>query len=64
MENQILETENTKPHNPHDRFTRSTVGNPIYASDFLLHYAPPIVAKYVDLEHLKAAPTHFLNKQL
>ncbi|MDR1382420.1 MAG: Rpn family recombination-promoting nuclease/putative transposase, partial [Planctomycetaceae bacterium] len=64
MDNQILETEDQQSHNPHDRFARATVGDPLYAGDFLRHYAPPAVAKCVDLDHLEVAPTHFLSQRL
>jgi hypothetical protein len=66
-------TENTQtterktgkqPNNPHDRFARTTIGNPLYSSDFLKHYTDPIVAKYVHLDQLVAAPTHYLSNQL
>ncbi|MDR1493922.1 MAG: Rpn family recombination-promoting nuclease/putative transposase [Planctomycetaceae bacterium] len=64
VENQISEIKSQKPHNPHDKFARGTVGNPAYASGFLLNYAPPVVAEFVDLEYLEATPTHFLSPQL
>ncbi|MDR0705074.1 MAG: Rpn family recombination-promoting nuclease/putative transposase [Planctomycetaceae bacterium] len=52
------------PNNPHDRFAGKTVGDPLYAADFLKHYADPIVARHVHLEHLIAAPTHHLSNEL
>ncbi|MDR2117279.1 MAG: Rpn family recombination-promoting nuclease/putative transposase [Planctomycetaceae bacterium] len=51
-------------NNPHDRFAKKTVGNPLYAADFLKHYADPIVARHVHLNHLVAVPTHYLNSEL
>ncbi|MDR2171933.1 MAG: Rpn family recombination-promoting nuclease/putative transposase, partial [Planctomycetaceae bacterium] len=45
-----------QPRNPHDRFTRKTVGNPIYAGDFLKNYANPELAEFVDLDNLKIGP--------
>ncbi|MDR3198114.1 MAG: Rpn family recombination-promoting nuclease/putative transposase, partial [Planctomycetaceae bacterium] len=39
-------------NNPHDRFAKKTVGNPMYAADFLKHYADPIVAQHVHLDQL------------
>ncbi|MDR2705088.1 MAG: Rpn family recombination-promoting nuclease/putative transposase [Planctomycetaceae bacterium] len=53
-----------KPNNPHDRFARKTLGNPLYAADFLKHYVDPIVAQYVHLDRLVAAPTHYLSDEL
>ncbi|MDR0705177.1 MAG: Rpn family recombination-promoting nuclease/putative transposase [Planctomycetaceae bacterium] len=53
-----------QPNNPHDRFARKTLGNPLYASDFLKHYADPIVARHVQLDQLVAAPTHYLSNEL
>ncbi|MDR3197444.1 MAG: Rpn family recombination-promoting nuclease/putative transposase, partial [Planctomycetaceae bacterium] len=55
---------NKQPNNPHDRFARKTVGNPVYAADFLKYYADPIVAEYVNLDRLTAAPTHYLTNEL
>jgi hypothetical protein len=40
------------------------LGNPSYASDFLKHYATPIILQFVDLDHLIAAPTHYLSNEL
>ncbi|MDR2756270.1 MAG: Rpn family recombination-promoting nuclease/putative transposase [Planctomycetaceae bacterium] len=51
-------------NNPHDRFAKKTVGNPLYAADFLKHYADPIVAQHVHLDQLVAAPTHYLSNEL
>ncbi|MDR2170138.1 MAG: Rpn family recombination-promoting nuclease/putative transposase, partial [Planctomycetaceae bacterium] len=48
----------------HDRFTRKTVGNPIYAGDFLKNYANPELAEFVDLDNLKIGPTHYLTQDL
>ncbi|MDR1270691.1 MAG: Rpn family recombination-promoting nuclease/putative transposase [Planctomycetaceae bacterium] len=53
-----------QPHNPHDRFARKTLGNPVYASDFLKHYAGTVLTKYVNPDQLVAAPTHFLSNEL
>ncbi|MDR0611815.1 MAG: Rpn family recombination-promoting nuclease/putative transposase, partial [Planctomycetaceae bacterium] len=53
-----------QPNNPHDRFARKTLGNPLYASDFLKHYANPIIIQYVDLDKLVVAPTHYLSDKL
>jgi hypothetical protein len=51
-------------NNPHDRFAKKTVGNILYAPDFLKHYADPIVAQHVHLDHLVAAPTYYLSNEL
>ncbi|MDR2755271.1 MAG: Rpn family recombination-promoting nuclease/putative transposase [Planctomycetaceae bacterium] len=51
-------------NNPHDRFAKKTVGNPLYAADFLKYYADPIVAQHVRLDHLVAAQTHYLSSEL
>jgi hypothetical protein len=64
MESDTDKKTEMKPSNPHDRFAKKTVGNPLYASDFLKHYADPIVAKHVNLDHLQKAPTNFLSEQL
>jgi hypothetical protein len=50
--------------NPHDKFYRATIGNPLYAPDFLRNYADPVVAENVDLEHLRSAPTHQSTENL
>ncbi|MDR0704004.1 MAG: Rpn family recombination-promoting nuclease/putative transposase [Planctomycetaceae bacterium] len=53
-----------QPNNPHDRFAKKTLGNPLYAADFLKHYADPVIAQYVDLDQLVVAPTHYLTDEL
>jgi hypothetical protein len=58
------QSDNKQPNNPHDRFARKTVGNPVYASDFLKHYADPIIIEFVNLDRLIAAPTHYLTNEL
>jgi hypothetical protein len=63
-ENTITLKTEKLPNNPHDRFARKTVGNPLYAADFLKHYADPIVAQHVHLDQLVAAPTHHLSNEL
>jgi len=49
----------TKPpgQNPHDRFARKTMSDPLIAGDLLRHYTDPVIAKHVDLNHLKPEPT-------
>ena len=48
--------------NPHDYFGRKTIGDPIIAADFLRYYADdPVIAKYIDLDHLQAEPTQFFG---
>ena len=39
--------------NPHDRFARKVMGDPLIAADILRHYTDPVVAKYVDLDNLR-----------
>lgn len=53
-----------RPSNPHDRFCRHTAYNPFYAPDFLRSYGDPILAKYLDLDHLQEAPTTHLSDEL
>ncbi|MDR1052538.1 MAG: Rpn family recombination-promoting nuclease/putative transposase, partial [Planctomycetaceae bacterium] len=53
-----------QPNNPHDRFARKTLGNLLYAGNFLLHYADPVVVQNVNLNNLTAAPTHQLSENL
>lgn len=50
--------------NPHDRFARKMINDPVIAKDLLEHYADPIIAKYVNLDRLKAEPTQMLTKEL
>ncbi|MDR3110509.1 MAG: Rpn family recombination-promoting nuclease/putative transposase [Planctomycetaceae bacterium] len=52
------------PVNPHDRFARKTIGNPIYATDFIRCYAEPVVAETINLDKLEVAQTHFLSERL
>jgi hypothetical protein len=63
-EKTIEQKINFQPNNPHDRFARKIMSNPVYVSDFLKSYADSIVAKYVDLDRLIAAPTHYLSNEL
>jgi len=57
-------TKDTKPPgNPHDRFARKTMGDPLITGDLLRHYTEPVVAKYVDLDSLKPEPTQNFAKQ-
>ena len=49
--------------NPHDRFARKTVGDPLIAADILRHYTDPVIAKYVDLDNLKPEPTQNFGKE-
>jgi hypothetical protein len=58
---------NTKKHsglNPHDKFARKVMDDPKIAGDLLRHYAEPIIAKYVDLNHLKSETTQNFGKGL
>ena len=48
--------------NPHDRFARKTMSDPQIAGDLLRYYADPVIAKYVDLDHLKPEPTQNFGK--
>lgn len=48
--------------NPHDRFARKTLDDPVIAGDLLGSYADPVVAKYVDLDHLTPDPTQYFSK--
>jgi len=61
---QFIRTIGWNITNPHDRFSRAMLGDPFYASDFLLNYTPPVLNKYVDFGNLITAPTHYLSKQL
>ena len=49
--------------NPHDRFARKTMGDPLIAADLLRHYTDPVIAKYVDLDGLKPEPTQNFGKE-
>ena len=51
------------PGNPHDRFARKTMGDPLIAADLLRHYTDPVVGKYVDLDSLKQEPTQSFGKK-
>jgi hypothetical protein len=51
------------PGNPHDRFARKTMGDPIIAGDFLRHYTDPVVGKYVDLDSLRRETTQNFGKK-
>ncbi|MDR1964169.1 MAG: Rpn family recombination-promoting nuclease/putative transposase [Planctomycetaceae bacterium] len=53
-----------QPNNPHDRFARKTVGNPLYAADFLKYYVDSLVVRHINLDCLVAAPTHYLTDEL
>ena len=46
---------------PHDYFGRKTIGDPLIAADLLRHYTKPVVAEHVDLDNLRAEPTHFFG---
>jgi len=58
-------TKGTKPPglNPHDRFARKTMSDPLIAADLLRHYSDPVVGKYVDLDSLKPEPTQNFGKK-
>jgi len=60
----IINTSTWRPQNPHDRFCRQTIFRPEYAPDFLKSYGDPILKKFVDLDHLVAAPTTHLSNDL
>jgi hypothetical protein len=55
----------TKPpgQNPHDRFARKTMSDPLIAADLLRHYTDPVIAKCVDLDGLKPEPTQKFGKE-
>jgi len=57
----IIETSTWRLRNPHDRFCRQTAFSPMYAPDFLKSYGDPVLKKFVDLDHLQAAPTTHLS---
>ncbi|MDR1963485.1 MAG: hypothetical protein LBQ50_06875 [Planctomycetaceae bacterium] len=50
IEEKIDFKSDSQPNNPHDRFARKTVGNPLFAPDFLKCYTDSFVAEYVNLE--------------
>jgi len=54
----------SRPTNPHDRFCRRTAFHPLYAPDFLKSCSEPVLKKYIDLDHLRAAPTTHLSDEL
>ena len=60
-----LKRTGTKPPglNPHDRFARKTVGDPKIAADLLRHYTDPVIAKYIDLYHLRPETTQNFGKE-
>jgi hypothetical protein len=49
-------------NNPHDRFARKTMSDPLIAGDLLRHYANPIIAKHINLDNLKPEPTENFGK--
>ena len=56
----------TKPPpgaNPHDRFARKVMSDPLIAGDLLRHYTDPVVGKYVDLDSLKPESTQSFGKK-
>ena len=57
-------TKGVKPPglNPHDRFARKTMSDPLIAGDLLRHYTDPVVGKYVALDSLKPEPTQNFGK--
>jgi hypothetical protein len=62
MNRMSTNTKKSSGMNPHDRFARKTMGDPLIAADLLRHYTDPIVGNYVDLDHLRAEPTHNFGK--
>jgi len=50
-------------NNPHDRFARKTMSDPLIAGDLLRHYTDPVIAKYVDLDNLKPESTENFGKE-
>ncbi len=48
----------------HDKFGRKYVRHTVIASDLLRHYADPVVAKNVDVDHLQEAPNRSISKEL
>jgi len=51
------------PGNPHDRFARKAMSDPLIAGDLLRHYTEPVIAKHVDLDSLKPEPTQNFGKK-
>ena len=51
------------PGNPHDRFARKTMSDPLIAADLLRNYTDPVVAKCVDLASLKPETTQNFGKK-
>ena len=64
MEKNTPASPTWRPTNPHDRFCRRTAFHPQYASDFLKSYGSPLLAAFVDLDHLEEAPTTHLSDVL
>jgi len=60
--NDVMTSSITPPDpgksNPYDYFGRRSLGDPIVAGDILRNYADPVLAEYVDLDHLEPVPTH------
>jgi len=50
-------------NNPHDRFARKTMRDPLIAGDLLRHYTEPVIAQYVDLDNLKPEVTENFGKE-
>ena len=49
--------------NPHDRFARKVIGDPLIAADLLRHYTEPVIGEHVDLDSLKPEPTQNFGKE-
>ena len=64
MEQRETDKKLWRPTNPHDRFCRRTVFHPLYAPDFLKSCGETVLTKFVDLDHLQAAPTTHLSDAL
>jgi hypothetical protein len=64
MEQRETDKQILRITNPHDRFCRRTAFHPLYASDFLKSCGEPVLTKFVDLDHLQAAPTTYLSDEL
>ena len=63
MKRQPKRTGTKPPGNPHDRFARKTMSDPLIAGDLLRHYTDPVVGKYVDLDSLKPETTQNFGKK-
>lgn len=50
--------------NPHDRFSRKTMGDIKIAADILRHYADPTISNHIDLDNLQPEPTEHFGKEL